>query len=68
LGFPKDFSDSYGEAYNNAGFQTTYRTSKVGISGSQEEGVKISIEAMNFIEIRGEKVGAVATGGTGSGS
>lgn len=56
LGYPDDFAAAYGRAYNNANYQQVYRTRTVGISGSTDDGVQIEVQAVNFLEVRDDKL------------
>jgi hypothetical protein len=55
LGYDPDIASAYAEAYTNAGYQTAFRTFKVTYDWTDEDGVTISIDAINYIEVRYDK-------------
>ena len=57
LGFSQGFADAYAKAYTNANFTTTYRlkTMKIEWTTSGGAGVTLSINGMNYIEVRGDQ-------------
>lgn len=54
-GFPDDFANAYAQAYTNAGLQQIYRFHKAEISGSRNEGVKIKLDCVNYVEVTSDK-------------
>lgn len=56
VGFSPAFSKAYGRAYTNANFQQVYRTRSIGIAGDVDQGVQIEIQAVNFLEVRNDKL------------
>jgi len=55
LGYSGDFADAYAKSYANVGFQTRFRVKNVTFNWDMNNGVELSLECVNFIEIRGEK-------------
>lgn len=52
LGFPDEFANAYAKAYTDSGFQQTFRSRKVGLTWSIDEGASIDIEGINYTEVR----------------
>jgi hypothetical protein len=51
LGFSQAFADAYAAAYTNANFLTTYKLKTLKIDWG-EDGVKLSVGGINYIEVR----------------
>jgi hypothetical protein len=56
LGYGPELARAYARAYSAAGYQTIYRVQKVAIDWSDDEGVSIAIDAINYVEVRYDKV------------
>lgn len=55
LGYDADIAKAYAQAYTNAGYQTAFRVAKVVYDWSDDEGLTIGIDAVNYIEVRYDK-------------
>jgi hypothetical protein len=51
-GYGADIAQAYADAYSQNGFQTTLRVKNSRYDWSTDTGVKISIDAINYVEIR----------------
>jgi hypothetical protein len=56
LGYSPAFAAAYSKAATNIGVPVTFRVKKVGLDWSNEEGVTIDVEAVNYIEVRADRV------------
>lgn len=56
IGYSGRFAKAYAEAYSNIGLQTTFRVKMVTMSWDIDSGVEISLQAVNYMEIRGEMI------------
>jgi hypothetical protein len=56
LGYGDKFADAYDKAINNIGLPKTFRVRTVQYDWSNEDGVTINMELINYIEIRSDKV------------
>lgn len=56
VGYDGEFAKAYAKAYANIGFQTTFRVRAVNMTWDVENGVEIAILAVNYLEVRGERV------------
>ena len=52
LGFPDDFAARYAKAFVNVGIQTTFKVRKLGINWSEDHGLDLDVEAVNYIVVR----------------
>jgi hypothetical protein len=52
LGYEDAFAAAYGAAIGQIGFPSTFRVKTVGFDWDHEEGVQISIECVNYLEVR----------------
>lgn len=55
LGFSPEFSDAYSKAYTDAGFQTVFRVKTMNTTWSITEGVTITVNGVNYLEVRADK-------------
>jgi len=56
IGYSREFAKTYSDAVNNIGLPKTFRLRSMQIDWSNEEGVKLDLELINYIEIRADKV------------
>lgn len=57
LGYSTDFANTYATAINNVGLQKTFRLRTMQVDWSNDaDGVSIDIEAINYVEVRAEKI------------
>jgi hypothetical protein len=56
LGFSPEFAAAYSKAYTDAGFQTVFRVKTMSTSWDLTEGVTISVNGVNYLEVRADKV------------
>ncbi len=56
IGYDGEFAKAYALAYSNIGMQTTFRVKAANISWDIDSGVEIDILAVNYLEVRGEKI------------
>lgn len=54
LGYGPEFSQAYGEARENALMQPYFRVKRMEFSWDIEKGVDIGVQAVNYIEVRGD--------------
>jgi hypothetical protein len=52
LGFPDDFAKRYATAFVNIGIQTTFKVRKIGMNWSEDHGLDIDVESVNYIVVR----------------
>ena len=55
-GFAKSFANAYAKAYIHKAFQTTFRLRGLGIQWDIDSGVVIDMQAVNYIEVRADKL------------
>lgn len=55
LGYGDDLAKAYAAAVSQIGLPTTYRTKSVGLDWSNDDGVTIDLELVNFIEVRSDR-------------
>ncbi|GAC1476190.1 MAG: hypothetical protein PVSMB8_02790 [Vulcanimicrobiaceae bacterium] len=60
-GYKPEFAEAYALAYTSAHFITVFRTKTVKVNWQVEEGVKFDIQAVNYVEIRGDKKPTTST-------
>lgn len=51
-GFSAEFAKAAAKSYNDASFQTLFRVGEAGFDWDAEQGISVSIMAMNYIEAR----------------
>jgi len=56
LGFTEDFADAYAASMTHVFFQRTFVVKTLQFEWSNEDGVSISMDVMNYIEIKDEKL------------
>ncbi len=56
LGFPADFAKAIGTAYSNAGFTYAFRMHTMTCNWDCEDGVKIDLTGVNYVEVRADQV------------
>lgn len=54
LGFPRNLALRYAALLDSAGFQTAFRVREAHFDFSQEDGVKITVDAINYLVVREE--------------
>lgn len=54
-GFPPAFADRYAQTYTNAGLTYSFRTHKVEIAGSVDQGVSFDLRCVNYVEVTSDK-------------
>ncbi len=54
MGYSTDFADAYSKAYTDAGFLTNFRVKGMKVSWDTDTGVGISIQGVNYIEVRAD--------------
>lgn len=54
LGYSDDFATAYGEARENALMQPYFRVKRMEFSWDIEKGIDIGVQAVNYIEVRGD--------------
>jgi hypothetical protein len=55
LGFSPEFSSAYSKAYTDAGFQTVFRVKTMNTTWELTQGVTITINGVNYLEVRADK-------------
>jgi len=55
-GYSAGIADAYAKVYGDSGFQSTFRTRDFAVDWSIEDGVAITVGAVNYIEVRADKV------------
>lgn len=55
LGYDKKLAKAYAKAYQSNGFQTTFRVKNIAFNWNSSNGLKLKIEAINYVEIRYDK-------------
>lgn len=56
LGFSDKFAERYSDQFRKAGFQNQFRVKTVGIACTEDEGVSVELDLMNYIEVRADRV------------
>lgn len=54
LGFPNDFADAYAKAYTSAAFQYQFRMHTMKVDWGGDEGCKLQITGVNYIQVRSD--------------
>lgn len=56
IGYSPDFARTYATAVNNIGMPKTFRARSLQVDWSTDEGARLDIELINYIEVRADKV------------
>ncbi len=65
LGYNDAFATAYAKAYNDASFLTSFRFKSMNIKWDSDSGVTISVQGVNYIEVRADVDQAPGTSATG---
>jgi hypothetical protein len=61
LGFSGPLARKYAETWADAGFQTVFRVRKVKAEWDEDDGVELSIQAINYIQVRADRLSTSGT-------
>lgn len=67
-GYSDGIAAAYARAYSNSGFQTAFRTKGLSAEGDEERGVSLTVEGVNYVEVRLDRSLPEAEEVTGAGT